>query len=77
MRGHRIRARGQGIQSQGFKVLIGTLTVLVHAHLHALLEATRLALVAMRLVHHTASCPCLASKEREIGGEGEDEGDDS
>ena len=58
-------------------MLIGTLTVLVHAHLHALLEATRLALVPMRLVHHTASSPCLASREWEIGGEGKDEGDDS
>ena len=36
-------------------------TVLVHAHLHALLETTSLALVAMRFVHDASPSPRLAA----------------
>lgn len=42
-------------------VVIKMFTVFVHSHLHTLLETTRLALVAMCLVDHTASGARLAS----------------
>jgi hypothetical protein len=43
------------------------LTVLVHAHCHALLQAARLALIAMSLVDHAATRSGLTSLMRKIG----------
>jgi hypothetical protein len=44
---------------------IRDLTVFIHAHLQALLEAAGLALVPVRLVHNTAPCAGLASEDNQ------------
>ena len=55
-------------------LLESLLTVLVHAHLHALLEAAGLALVPVSLVHDASARPRLASGGTMGGKEGRRDG---
>jgi hypothetical protein len=53
------------VKIANYKMQIRDLTVFIHAHLQALLEAAGLALVPVRLVHNTAPRAGLASKDNQ------------